>query len=148
MDGRDILLGDHTHVVKDGGRMPGVVSMHETSETQHKPSYFRGQCWGALGVVVGTLGACFCLPLELRIHQGFVHRGDNPATDNATHATLGERLIIMALDYAYQHDRLCWLVLDAFFPSAKLFELAQSLSSVVRQQPYECNPSSALLVWL
>jgi hypothetical protein len=26
VDGRGVLLGDHTHVVKDGGRLPGVVS--------------------------------------------------------------------------------------------------------------------------
>jgi hypothetical protein len=63
--GRCLLLGDHTLVVKDGGRMPGVVSLHDASETQHKPSYFRGQCWGAIGWVVGTLEACFCLPLAL-----------------------------------------------------------------------------------
>jgi len=75
VEGRCVLLGDHTHVVKDGGRMPGVVSLRETSETQHKPSYCRGQCWGAVGLVVGALEACFCLPLEFRIHQGFCHRG-------------------------------------------------------------------------
>ncbi len=34
LDGRCVLLGDHTHVVKDGGRMPGVVSLHQSSETQ------------------------------------------------------------------------------------------------------------------
>jgi hypothetical protein len=44
---RAVLLGDHTSVVKDGRKMPGVVSMHEESETQSKPSYFRGQCWGS-----------------------------------------------------------------------------------------------------
>ena len=45
--GRAILLGDHTAVIKDGRKMPGVVSMHESSETQTKPGYFRGQCWAA-----------------------------------------------------------------------------------------------------
>jgi len=38
VEGRLVLLGDHTHVVKDGGRMPGVLSLRETSETQSKPS--------------------------------------------------------------------------------------------------------------
>lgn len=68
---RLVLLGDHTHAVKDGGRMPGVVSLRETSETQSKPSYFRGQCWGAVGVLVGSLTSCFCLSLNLKTHQGF-----------------------------------------------------------------------------
>ena len=74
--GRLVLLGDHTHVGKDGGRMPGVVSLRETSEIQSKPDYFRGQCWGAAGLLVGTLSACFCLPLSLQIHQGFQHLGE------------------------------------------------------------------------
>lgn len=136
VDGRCVLLGDHTHVVKDGGRMPGVVSMRETSETQHKPSYFRGQCWGALGLVVGSLRACFCLPVELRIHQGFVHRGEPRTRDNAASPTLSERLVAMALAFAYQQERRAWLVLDAFFPCAAVFRLARSLYSVVTKQPY------------
>ena len=43
---RLVFLGDHTSVSKDGRRMPGVVSIHQDSETQSKPSYFRGQYWG------------------------------------------------------------------------------------------------------
>ena len=73
VEGRCVLLGDHTHVIKDGGRMPGVVSLRESSETQRKPSYFRGQCWGAISLVVGSLCACFCLPIQLQIHLGFRH---------------------------------------------------------------------------
>ena len=46
--GRLVLLADHSYVVKDGGRMPGVVSQRQLSETQSKPGYFRGQCWGCL----------------------------------------------------------------------------------------------------
>ena len=42
--GRYVPLGDHTAAIKDGCRMPGVVSLHEASETQSKPSYFRGHC--------------------------------------------------------------------------------------------------------
>ena len=136
VDGRCVLLGDHTHVVKDGGRMPAVVSMRETSETQRKPSYFRGQCWGAIGLVVGTLGACFCLPLELRIHQGFVHRGEPPGSESTSRTTLSERLVMMALTVAYQQDRPSWLVLDAYFPCALVFQLARSLYSVALKQPY------------
>ncbi|MGC1955552.1 MAG: hypothetical protein WA970_23860 [Gammaproteobacteria bacterium] len=116
--------------------MPGVVSLRETSETQHKPSYFRGQCWGALGLVVGTLKECFCLPLELRLHQGFIHRGEPWRSEPVSGLTLGERVVWMALTFAYQHELFAWLVLDAFFASAKGFRLAHSLYSVARQQPY------------
>jgi len=136
VNGRSVLLGDHTHVVKDGGRMPSVVSLRETSETQQKPSYFRGQCWGALGLIVGSVRACFCLPLELRLHQGFVHRGEPAPANPASRATLGERMVEMALTFAYQHELLTWLVLDAFFASAKVFQIARSLWRLTDQQPY------------
>jgi hypothetical protein len=133
--GRAVLLGDHTLVVKDGGRMPGVVSLHDASETQHKPSYFRGHCWGAIGVVVGTLEACFCLPLALRLHQGFRHLGSAEPTP-ATDPSLPERVVQMALQFAIGQDSLAFLVLDAFFSVAGVFRLAQSVYSIALKQPY------------
>jgi len=133
--GRCVLLGDHTHAPKDGGRMPGVVSMRERSETQSKPSYFRGQCWGALGLLVGSIGACFGLPLELRIDQGFVHLGHEPMGSDS-HVGLGERVVRMALAFAVEQDRPAGLVLDAFFPTAVVFRVARSVYSVALKQPY------------
>jgi len=133
--GRCLLLGDHTHVVKDGGRMPGVVSLRETSETQHKPSYFRGQCWGAVGLVVGALEACFCLPLALRIHQGFCHRGQGES-EVAQGPSLAERVVDMALRFAVGHHCPAFLVLDAFFSTAGVFRLARSVYSIALKQPY------------
>lgn len=134
--GRCVLLGDHTHVVKDGGRMPGVVSLRETSETQHKPSYFRGQCWGAIGLVIGSLRACFCSPLELRIHQGFRHRGQGEPGSARPGPSLAERVVHMALSFAVGHDCPAFLVLDAFFCTAGVFRLASSVYSIVLKQPY------------
>ena len=136
LDGRCVLLGDHTHVVKDGGRMPGVVSLRESSETQHRPSYFRGQCWGALGLVVGSLGACFCLPLELRIHQGFRHLGQEQSTAQSPRLSLAQRIVQMALAFAIGYDCPAFLVLDAFFSSAGVFRLARSVYSITLKQPY------------
>ncbi len=136
VEGRCVLLGDHTHVVKDGGRMPGVVSLRETSETQHKPSYFRGHCWGAIGLVVGSLRACFCSPLELRIHQGFCHRGQSEPGSARPGPSLAERVVQMALSFAVGHDCPAFLVLDAFFSTAGVFRLARSVYSIVLKQPY------------
>lgn len=136
VNGRCVLLGDHTHVVKDGGRMPGVVSLRETSETQSKPSYFRGQCWGALGVLVGALSGCFCLPLHLQIHLGFRHLGVAEAAENDAQPSLAERLVQMALAFAIGHDRAVLLVLDAFFSTAGVFRLARSVSCLALRQPY------------
>jgi hypothetical protein len=136
--GRVVLLGDHTLVVKDGGRMPGVVSLHDASETQHKPSYFRGHCWGAIGVVVGTLETCFCLPLALRIHQGFRHLGGvEPASPKkGTDPSLPERVVQMALTAVIGQDGPAFLVLDAFFSTAGVFRLAGSVYSIALKQPY------------
>jgi hypothetical protein len=136
VEGRCVLLGDHTHVVKDGGRMPGVVSLRETSETQRKPSYFRGHCWGAVGLVVGSLRACFCLPLAFRIHQGFCHRGEGEPGSARPGPSLAERGVHMALSFAVSHDRPAFLVLDAFFSTAGVFRLARSVYSLILKQPY------------
>ena len=111
--------------------MPGVVSLRETSETQSKPGYFRGQCWGAIGVLAGSFSACFCLPLTLQIHQGFQHVGIARPDDS-----LGERIVRMALDFAVTHERPAWLVLDAFFSSGPVFRLAASAWSASLKQPY------------
>ncbi len=42
----------------------------------------------------------------------------------------------MALSFALAHERPAWLVLDAFFPTAKVFRLARSVYSIVLKQPY------------
>ena len=130
---RLVLLGDHTLVVKDGGRMPGVVSLRETSETQSKPAYFRGQCWGAVGLLVGSFSQCFCLPVHLQLHQGFRHV--DPAGDATTQYSMGERIVQMALEFAQTHNAPAWLVLDAFFSTRSVFRQAASLLSVDDRQP-------------
>jgi hypothetical protein len=51
VDGRAVLLGDHTMTAKDGRRMPGVVTLHQDSATQSKPHYFRDHYLGAIGLL-------------------------------------------------------------------------------------------------
>ena len=55
IQGRAILIGDHTNQPKEGQRMPGVVTIHQHSETSSKPSYFRGHVWGFIALVMGKL---------------------------------------------------------------------------------------------
>ncbi len=62
-NGRVVLQGDHTYVPKDGRQMPCVATLHQHSETQSKPSYFRGHCWGAIGMLIGSMAFPFCTPL-------------------------------------------------------------------------------------
>ena len=135
VEGRAVLLGDHTYVVKDARRMPGVVTLHQDSETQSKPAYFRGHHWGVVGLLVGSLSQAFCLPLEARLHQGFTHVREDD-TDGAQRQTLTVRLIRMALQFAVRHDTPALLVLDAFFAIAPVFQLAASLWALRLKQPY------------
>lgn len=125
VSGRKVVLGDHTAAVKDGRRMPGVVSLHESSETQSKPDYFRGQCWGAIGLLVGSLSACFCCPLQLQIQQGWKHLGLTEDSGGKYQAKLTERLVAMAVGFAVIHHCPCYLVLDAFFSAGSVFRVCQ-----------------------
>jgi hypothetical protein len=134
MTARLVVIGDHTYVAKDGRRMPGVVPLHQDSETQSKPSYFRGHCWGAIGLLIGTLQAPFCLPLELRLHQGFKHLG--PVQTSTRQWTRAERPVAMALAMAIQHAQPMRLILDAYFAVAPVFALAAGVGSMAHQVPW------------
>jgi hypothetical protein len=93
--------------------MPGVVTLHQNSETQSKPSYFRGHCWGAVCLLIGSLAEPFGIPLSLGIHQGQIHIGKQNTSKDRN--TMGPRIIQMALDFALRHNLPCVLTLDAFF---------------------------------
>jgi hypothetical protein len=134
VDGRAVLLGDHTMTAKDGRRMPGVVTLHQDRETQSKPNDFRGHCWGAIGLLLGTVAAPFCVPLALRIHQGFTHLRQQDTTEKNPE-TSATRLVHMALDFAREPGQRCLLVLDAFFSVAAVFQLADSVWSVACKKP-------------
>lgn len=134
MASRLVVIADHTYVAKDGRHMPGVVTLHQDSETQSKPAYFRGHCWGAIGLLIGSLRAPFCLPLELRLHQGFEHLG--PAHTPSRQWTLAERPVAMALTMAIQHAQPLVLILDAYFAVAPVFALATSFWSIAHQVPW------------
>ena len=115
--------------------MPGVVTLHQDSETQSKPPYYRGHYWGLVGVLVGSLTEAFCLPLEARLHQGFAHL-DAGQSSPADRDTQGVMLVQMALDFARHHDLLSIVVLDAFFSIGAVFELANTVWSIALKQPY------------
>ncbi len=125
LSGRKVLLGDHTLAVKDGRKMPGVVSLRESSETQSKPDYFRGQCWGAIGLLIGSLPASFCCPLRLQIQQGRQHLGLTDSSADANKVRLAERLVVMAIQFAVGQNCPCYLVLDAFFSVGSVFRVCQ-----------------------
>ncbi len=132
MQGRIVLAGDHTHVPKDGRQIPGVVTLHQHSETQTKPSYFRGHFWGAVSLIGGSLAKPFGIPLDLAIHQGTIHIGEN--TEECKE-TSGTRIVQMAIDFATKTGEPCILVLDAYFPCSAVLLLASSVWSIKLKQP-------------
>lgn len=134
-NGRAIVFGDHTFTPKDGRRMPGVVSARQQSETQTKPSYFRGHCWGAIGLCIGSFAAPFSLPLAIQLHQGFRHLGLDD--EKETHKqTMGSRLVQMAVSFAYENNKPVTLLLDAFFSVATVFRQASTVWSTQLKQPF------------
>jgi hypothetical protein len=128
VDGRAVLLGDHPMTAKDARRMPGVVTLHQDSDTQSKPHSFRGHYCGAIGLLLGTFAHSFCLPLSLRLHQGFkpLRQGETSQAPKS----LATRLVQMARDFAREHHQPSLLVLDAFCSVAPVFQLTASVGSV------------------
>ncbi len=129
--GRLVTLGDHTYVPKEGRKMPGVVTLHQNSETQSKPSYFRGQCWGALALVIGSMKSPFALPLKLSLHQGFAHIFQG----KSSFLTLGEQMVAMAIEFALKINKGTVLVLDAYFAVGPVFRMAQATYLISLKAP-------------
>ena len=112
VEGRIVILGDHTKQPKDGRRMPQVTTMHQDSETSSKPSFFRGHHWGCLSLLGQTAGKRFALPLWAEIHPE-----DSP--DKRT-----TRLVHVAAAIGLRLQEKMFLVLDAFFSVGPVFHAA------------------------
>ncbi len=85
--------------------------------------------------MIGTFSAAFGLPLSLGIHQGLDHITDEKA-EKEDCGNLKTRIIQMALDFAIRHNMPCILTLDAYFPGASVFQLANSFWSPELKQPF------------
>lgn len=110
--GRIVLLGDHTKTVKDARKMPGVTTLHQDSETQSKPSFFRGHHWGCISLLVGAGKKFFSTPLWAEIHK------DSIKESRAT------RIVNAATRIAHSFQSPAYLVLDAFFATGPVFQTA------------------------
>ncbi len=130
--GRVVLPGDHTNLPRDGRKMPGVVTLHQESNTQSKPAYFRGQCWGAIASVIGAAPHIFALPLVLQLHQGLQHLGKRNSKDIPT---TGESIVDMAISFAVKTNNPSLLILDAFFATKTVFNRAKTVYSTALQEP-------------
>ncbi|MCK5915961.1 MAG: hypothetical protein KAG92_07460, partial [Deltaproteobacteria bacterium] len=120
VNGRLVLLGDHTKTPKDGRRIPAVQTLHQDSETGSKPSFFRGHHWGCVALLVKSPHKYFAAPLEARIHEGlevFDESYGKPPPKTVRIVQMARKVVAHLGDTAY-------LVLDAYFSVGSVFNTA------------------------
>jgi hypothetical protein len=120
VNGRLVLLGDHTKTPKDGRRIPAVSTLHQDSETASKPTFFRGHHWGCIALLLKSADKCFATPLEARIHEGL--ELFEKSEDAQTPKTI--RMVQMARQVVAQLNETAYLVLDAYFSVGSVFNTA------------------------
>ncbi len=134
---RKILIGDHTYIPKDGRKMPGVVAIHQTSETSSKPSFFRGHFWGCINLLICIPNKLLSVPLIMKIHQGLNRKKSKK--NKLLKKNCLTSIILMAVNIVKNTNIKSYLILDGFFASGTSFLTAAK---------YKCNESSEQLIHL
>jgi hypothetical protein len=116
MNGRIVMLGDHTKNLKDARKMPEVTTMHQDSETASKPSFFRGHHWAAIALLVKAGKKYLGTPLWAEIHH------------DALEQSRATRIVSVAGHIANEMKCKAYLVLDAFFAVGPVFLAAAQMS--------------------
>jgi len=124
---RLVLIGDHTNQPKDGRKMPGMVTIHQDSETSSKPSYYRGHVWGFIALVMERAHKYFAVPLwgELNMKQ----------RNNENCHSMSTRIVYNAIEIAEKMNCCIYMVLDAYFAVGPVFWVAINVYSVARKVP-------------
>lgn len=118
INGRLVLVGDHTKTPKDGRKMPAVSTLHQDSETGSKPSYFRGHHWGCIGILVQACDKYFAVPLWANIQEGLTLLA---GSDEKRHLPKTVQIVEMAKRTAMSMKKEAYLVLDAYFSVGPVF---------------------------
>jgi len=127
VNGRAVLIGDHTKTPKDSRRMPAVATLHQDSETASKPSFFKGHHWGCMALLVTAGKKRFAVPLEASIQEGTksIDGSDTPKTI---------RTVEMARRFVQRTGHAAYLVLDAYFAGGPVFIAAACAINGVANQ--------------
>ena len=110
-NGKPVLPGDGIKVPKAGKKMPGVKRLHQTSESNTKPTYILGHSCQAAGILVRGMQSVVCIPLIARIHEGVVF-------SNRCKRTLLDKMVEM-LD-SLELGEPFYFVADAYYASKKI----------------------------
>lgn len=113
INGRLVFAGDHTKVVKDGGKIPEVETLHQDSETGGKPSFFRGHHWGCVSLLIKARNKYYGAPMWAEIHRDSL--GEKRTT----------RIVNQAGRIAESLGCNAYLVLDAYFAVGPVFIAAK-----------------------
>jgi hypothetical protein len=128
VQGRSVMVGDHTNQPKEGRKMPGLVTIHQDSETSSKPSYYRGHVWCFIALVVERAQKCFAVPLRGELDREEINKkgGHSKAT----------RTVYNAIRIAEKMNCPSYQVLDSYFAIGPIFLLAAGVYSVVAKVPW------------
>jgi hypothetical protein len=130
VNGRQVMVGDHTYGVKEATRMPGIVTLHQHSETSSKPTYFRGHAWAFLALVQCCQEKVLATPL-----LGVLDLGAERYGESDPGATMATRMVQRAIALAARLSSPCYLLLDAFFAVGPVFDLARASLTAPQQAP-------------
>lgn len=109
VNGRHVMILDHTNSVKDARKMPEVRTIHQDSETASKPSFFRGHKWACISLLAKSAIKCFSLPLWAEIHP------------SDSKESMAIRPVSKAVELARHFSIASYLVVDAFFAVGPVF---------------------------
>ena len=110
-NGMPVLPGDGIKVPKSGKKMPGVKRLHQSSESNTKPSYIMGHSCQAAGILVRSFNSVVCIPLIARIHEGVVF-------SNRSKRTLLDKMVDML--NSLELGEPFYFVADAYYASKKI----------------------------
>jgi hypothetical protein len=109
-----VCLADGVKAPKEGHKMPAVKSLHQSSDSNSKPTYIMGHSLQAASLLVrGPTGHLGAVPLIARIHEGLVW-------SNRDRRTLLDKMVTLFLSLAHGWEHKVILVADAFYASKKV----------------------------
>ena len=111
VNGRLVFVGDGIKAPKQGKKMPAVKKLHQSSESNTKPTYIMGHSFQAIGLLVNAFHSVFAVPLALRIHEGLIF-------SNRDTQTLLDKMITLL--FCLQLEAPFYFVADAYYANRKM----------------------------
>lgn len=113
VNGRILIVGDGIKVGKEGRKMPAVKVLHQESSSNTKAPWIMGHSFQVLGLLTGTAGYYFCVPLIAQIHEGIKRT-------NRDRRTLHDKFIAMLGLLGLTIP--AYLILDSYYANKKIIK--------------------------